>query len=157
MRVKCKLATYTVDTILPIGVNIVSMHIPCYIPLLSGVARMTELPGHCMGTHTCALPNACLEAAKSAHFPLKSYLAIGKGSSSIFIHFNVVFELNSGLFLPAAKAEGVHSSLIASHKIAIRDLFSALILPGHLYNPGTGPGRPGCSYATACSGTSMHA
>ena len=27
---------------------------------ISGVARMTELPGHCysMGTHTCALPNA---------------------------------------------------------------------------------------------------
>ncbi len=32
----------------------------------SGVARMTELPGHCIGTHTCALPNAVPGGCKRA-------------------------------------------------------------------------------------------
>ena len=39
-----------------------------------------------------------------------SFLAIRKGSRTIFMHFNIAFELDSGLFLAAAVAEGTQQS-----------------------------------------------
>ena len=54
------------------------------------------LPGHCMGT--CGLDF------------FFGYLAIWKGSHSNFMRFNVVFELDSHLFLAAAAAEGAEQS-----------------------------------------------
>ena len=65
----------------------------------SGVARMTESPGHCMGMHSCTVPGGST-----------SFLAIRKGSRTIFMHFNIAFELDSGLLLAAAVAEGAQQS-----------------------------------------------
>ena len=38
------------------------------------------------------------------------YVAIRKGSRSIFMHFSIVFELDSSLFLAAAAVEGARQS-----------------------------------------------
>ena len=57
----------------------------------------------------------CLEAEKQLRICVKCgnctlFLAIRKGSRTISMHFNIVFELDSGLFLAAAAAEGVQQS-----------------------------------------------
>ena len=82
----------------------------------SGVARMTELPGHCVGMHSCIYIQ-CLEAEKQLRicayadfFLMYIIFSYQEGLSYHLYAFQHCTELDSGLFLAAAAAEGVQQS-----------------------------------------------
>ena len=93
-----------------------------YLPCLGGrgpvayIARMTKLPGYTLWAcdnrgcayGACEQLRICTKHEKKLGYILCT--AISKGSHRIFAHFNIVFELDSGLFLAAAAAGGAQQS-----------------------------------------------
>ena len=60
-----------------------------------------------------------------------SFVAISKGSRRNFALFNIVFELDSGLFLTAATAEGAQQSNTQQYDIMLHPPFFVVKLVGH--------------------------